>query len=89
MKAVPESELSHAIGMGIYKLPVTGITYSDALDNASISAENAAFVILFCCISALFLRGNFPGRLTAAVNKIPSIYEDSYLRTRLREGSTN
>ena len=52
MKAVTESELSHAIGMGIYKLPVTGITYSDALDNASISAENAAFVTLFCCISA-------------------------------------
>ena len=57
MKAVTESELCHAIGMGIYKLPVTGITYSDALDNASISAENAAFVTLFCCISAFFLRG--------------------------------
>ena len=54
MKAVTESELSHAIGMGIYKLPVSGITYFDALDNASISAENAASVTVFCCISALF-----------------------------------
>ena len=57
VKAVTESELSYAIERGIYKLPVTDTTYFDALDNASISAENAVFVTLFCCIPALFLRG--------------------------------
>ena len=77
VKAVTESELSYAIERGIYKLPVTDTAYFDALDNASISAENAVSVIVFYCISALFpieKSKKIPSRLTAAVNKIPSIY---------------
>ena len=50
-----ESELSHAMGIGIYKLAVTDITYFDALGNASILDKNASSVTVFCCISALFL----------------------------------